>query len=86
MATLRETSKQNYACTGTTADQINAGSLQRIADSLEKMEQPYLQLLRDNEFLNRRYKEQQADLQRMAKRIWAYQGVITKMKKKASCN
>jgi hypothetical protein len=40
---------------GLSLDQINAGSLLRIADSLERMEEPYLKLHRDLDNFKRWY-------------------------------
>jgi exonuclease VII small subunit len=62
-------------------ERIQLGCLQRIANSLEKMEQPFTKLLSDVEYLKRCHKELSASNQRMAKRIAAYRGVINKMKK-----
>jgi hypothetical protein len=87
MATIREKAKLDYnigSSNGTpTWQELEAGTLQRIADSLEKMEKPYLKLLADTEYLSRRYKEERSEVARMARRISALQGVITKMKKAA---
>jgi hypothetical protein len=50
----------------------------------EAMAKPYLKLLSDLEYFQRRNKEQNATAERMARRIAALQGVITKMKKSKS--
>lgn len=64
-----------------TPDELSAGSLQRIADSLEKMEQPYLQLLRDVVFYKKRVESYSRQNDTLRKRVAAYQGVIKRMKK-----
>lgn len=59
---------------------IKVGCLQRIADSLEKIEQPYLRLLNDIGHLHKRNKEQNAAINHLNLRIASLQGVITRMK------
>ena len=48
----KEDSKKNYGTysDALTLEQINTGVLMRIADSVEKMEQPYLRLIREMEY------------------------------------
>lgn len=82
---FKEISKQNYNPPfggSPTREDLNVGCLQRIADSLEKMEKPYLRLLGDVQHLVGRVHFLEHDNKRMAKRISALQGVITKLKKK----
>lgn len=83
MATLKEISRHEYtANVAPSFQEIQTGCAQRIATSLENMEKPYLGLLADVDYLNRRHRELQADNKRMARRIAALQGVITRMKSK----
>lgn len=79
MATCREASKGNWASNGTTED-INQGSLQRIADATEKMAQGYIQLINDRDWWKRRSEGQEQEITRLNNRIKALKGVITKMK------
>lgn len=80
----REASRLNWKPsdgTTMTTDRIGVGCLQRIADAVEKMASSYDSMRRDRD----RHKDR-ADLlekegQRMARRISALQGVITKMKR-----
>ena len=62
--------------------EIMIGCMQRMADSLERMENPYLQMLNDTVFYKRRYQEVCEDNKRIARRVAALQGVITRMKNK----
>ncbi len=83
MTTLREHSRTAWeAPDGATIEQINAGSLQRIADATEKMAASYDRMREDRD----RYK---AELERATTRInrlllsqRALNGVITKLRKK----
>lgn len=61
---------------------INTGSLQRIADSLEKMEKPFDKLIRDNEYYRERNKRQQDRIQSLERSNSALKGHITRLKKK----
>jgi hypothetical protein len=61
-------------------DQLKLGAVLRIADSLEKMEQPYLQLIRDVEWYKKRVQNLDAQNDTLRKRVAAYQGVIKRMK------
>ena len=86
MGTYKEESRREWTPNGRPTDRedIKAGCLQRIADATEVMAKNHAQLVRDKEWYERRYKEGQASGQRMARRISALQGVITRMKKKAA--
>lgn len=82
MANLREHSQMNFSSSGT-LEQIQIGALQRIADATEKMASNYTALQNDRDLYMRWWKEQKAYSQKLARRISALQGVITKLKKKA---
>lgn len=60
---------------------IQVGALQRIAQSLENMEQPYLKLLSERERYERLYRVEVAENATKDKRIAALRGVINRMKK-----
>lgn len=62
-------------------DQIKLGALLRIADSLEKIEKPFKQLLADVEFYRNSTRALQARNETLSKRCAAYRGIITKLKK-----
>lgn len=81
----REESKKGWGTDQKTAlsdDQLEIGCLLRIADSLEKMEAPFKRLLDDNEYLGRRVKEQNAEIDELKRSNAALRGAITRMKKR----
>lgn len=53
------------------------------ASSLEIMQEPYVRLLNDVEYLRNSNKTRLARIEKLEKQVAAYKGVITKMKKKA---
>jgi len=65
-----------------TKEQISIGCLQRIADATELMAQNHSQLIRDRDNYKAYWQGKIIVCQRMARRISALQGVITKLKKK----
>jgi len=80
MATMKDVSRQEWNGERTKED-INAGSLQRIADATEKMAQSYVALIEERERYKRWY-ENQRDLVQIERRSnSALRGVITKLKK-----
>lgn len=85
MKSLKEQSRIDYEIPAghktASCEQINTGCLQRIADATELMASNYISLQRDLETYKRWYKEQRESNNRMARRISALQGVITRMKK-----
>ena len=64
-----------------TMDQLKVGSLMRIADSLEKMERPYAQLIRDYDLYKQLFKDSDARNGKLTRSISALKGVITKLRK-----
>ncbi len=83
MTTLREASKESYGLVSdrATCEEINMGSLQRIADAVEKMASSYDNMRRDRDYYKERTEGLERNSRRMARRISALQGVITKMKR-----
>lgn len=81
MATQREQSKMEWEGRGT-AEDLQLGCLQRIADASEKMAGNYIQLQNDRDWYKKRYYEQQESMNKLHRTISALKGVITKMKKK----
>lgn len=87
---FRKVSRGGYGCeckdgdNRCSTDKVNAGSLQRIADSLEHIEKPYLKLIDDAESLRRLYQENINQIERLRRSNAALRGQITKMKKALS--
>lgn len=86
MSDLREMSRRTWTQTDNSTEQINTGSLQRIADATELMAKRYQDLLDENQ----RYKGYCNDYQRkILKRdrtISALRGQITKLKNQRLIN
>lgn len=61
-------------------DEINCGSLQRIADAAESMARNYLQLQADVTLYKRWYEESQKQIAGRDRTISALRGQITKLK------
>jgi hypothetical protein len=61
--------------------EVQIGCLQRIADSLENMEQPYLKLISERERYERWYNEEKVKRRKLEKSNAALIGVINRMKK-----
>lgn len=82
---LREASKKNWhveTVNGYPGDtNIQLGALMRIADATEKMASNYTTLQNDLAFYKRRFNEERAANERMARRISSLQGWITRLKK-----
>jgi hypothetical protein len=81
MATFKEESKQNWNGQRT-YETINAGSFQRIADSLERIEKPYLDLIRRNEYLENRNKDLRKAIESCKRSNTSLKGWITRLKNK----
>ncbi len=78
---FRDMSKGNWLG-GVTNDNLNSGSLQRIADAAEEMATNYLQLQNDLDRYKRYYEEKSECISRLLKQLSAKTGHITKLKKK----
>ena len=63
-----------------TIDDINTGSLQRIADALEVMEQNYSALIREWDDYERRWRSERAIAEGLERRIRSLKGVITRLR------
>lgn len=79
----REASKQNWTLTSNTIEEINSGSLQRIADATEKMAASYDSLRNERDRYKTWYEDRGRAIAYLNKRIAALRGVITKMKKRS---
>lgn len=64
-------------------DEINLGSMQRIADACELMAQNHVRLVSDRDMYERWYRQNQAYYYAEQRRTRALRGVITKLKAKA---
>ena len=81
MATMCEQSSTDYtACVS--VEQINSGSLQRIAIAVEKMASSYDSMRADRDCYRRWYKEELAKKEVLQHRIAGLRGVINRMKKR----
>ena len=82
--TLRDASKKEFTIVGErgTHEEINTGSLQRIADSCERMGRNYIALETDLNWYKEAYERERNEKRRAWRRNSALRGVITKMKKK----
>jgi hypothetical protein len=89
MANMRDNSRLNIKSSDSgpvNLEDVKIGCLQRIADATEAMAKNYQHLINDRDFYKRRYEEEKALGERMARRISALRGVITKMKKAGNVN
>lgn len=79
---LRDLSKQQLIGSGFPAkyEEINAGSLQRIADATEAMARGYLELIAERNYWKTRCERAEASLRSSARTASALRGVITKLK------
>lgn len=80
----RDISKQNWG-TGEklpSIEQINTGSLQRIADAVEVMSRSHAALLSERDSYKRQYEHQRDYVAALERRVAALRGVVTKLKKK----
>lgn len=85
MKSLKEISRIAYEASDDRPphETIQTGALQRIADAIEAMASNYIQLQKGKELYERWYKNESEENRRLARRISALQGVITRMKRKA---
>lgn len=81
MPNCREESKQNWISRGNTED-INAGSMQRMADALELIAKDRQKLIDDKEYYQESAKRYQECYENEQRRVAALKGVITKLRKK----
>ena len=87
MATIREDSKKTWISQSTTED-INAGSLQRIADAAERqadatelMATKYRETEKQLIFYKEAYPKKNAEIERLKRSNAALRGIINRMKK-----
>jgi predicted nuclease with TOPRIM domain len=90
MGNLREISKANYTShDGATRGAIIVGSLQRIADAMEKQAEAtntiaanWQRLTDERDMYKRWYQEKSAKIDKLNRRISALRGVNTRLKNK----
>lgn len=85
---LREQSRHIWTSTGEklTIEEVSLGVQLRIADSLERMEKPYLKMIDENAYLRKRVQALNEELTRSANTNRALRGHITRLKKKEAAN
>jgi hypothetical protein len=82
----KEESRTNWGATvesetNINRDQIQLGAILRIADSLERMEQPFIKILEERDYYSRKHQENKAEIRKLKKSNAALKGVINKLKK-----
>ena len=80
MSNLREASRKEWTSRDTGED-ITQGCLQRIADATEKMAANHDSLVNERDRYKQWYEEEWKSVQRMARQIAAYRGIVRKVKK-----
>jgi hypothetical protein len=81
---FRDESRREYGTEaegGVSLDQMNAGSLQRIADATEMMAQNHIRLQSDLAQYKRWYNEEREQNRHLERRIRSLKGVITRLRK-----
>ena len=79
----REGSRENYGTYNENLklDQIQLGALLRIADSLEKIEKPYADLINNAEFYKNCSQNARNRENKLKKKVAGLRGYITRIKK-----
>lgn len=79
----RDISKANWG-TGDlpTIEQINTGSLQRIAAAIEVMSRSHASLINERDFYKRQYEQQRDRAAALRRQVAALRGAMTKLKRK----
>ena len=81
-------SKESWSNQNSTAypgdAEMQIGCLQRIANSLEKMEKPFQQLVSERDYFSRKSDRLSNENDRLRRQVAAYQGIIKRMKKQRS--
>ena len=65
---------------GPACEQINTGSLQRIADACEAMAKNHITLMNERDRFERWYREAEKKCARKDKQIAAYRGIVKRLK------
>lgn len=80
MGDLRSSSKMTFNHDKVSLESISTGCLQRIADSLEKIERPYEKLIADYEYIKKRNQRLIDENERLTRQVRAYKGWLTRLK------
>jgi len=80
MPNMRENSKASWTGKGTMED-INCGSLQRIADAVEKMAESYDRVREERDRLKKRVEWRDETIERLHHQNCGLRGYITRLKK-----
>lgn len=77
----KDESRGNWGCRNRNpkTEELQLGAMQRIADSLEKIEQPYLRLIERNEYLRRRVAQQAYDIHRLKNQNRGFKSWVTRL-------
>lgn len=79
----RNTQWGSYQDANLSIEQINCGSMLRIADATEKMSQNYTEIMNDRDWWRNQSKYKDEEIICLNNRIKALKGVITKLKNKS---
>ncbi|WP_339889786.1 hypothetical protein [uncultured Flavobacterium sp.] len=85
MTNFRELSKSHYSGPPS-LDNINCGSIQRIADATELMATNFLKLQSDNEYLRKRNQSLNKENERLQRSANSYKGKYNNLKNKSCQN
>jgi uncharacterized coiled-coil DUF342 family protein len=83
MTTMKESSKREWTSRDITED-INVGSLQRIADACEKMALRHTELIDARDKYANWLRNCEAERDALRKQVSALRGVITKLRRRAA--
>lgn len=82
MPNPKELSRQNWNVEGSTIENINAGSLQRIADATEAMAKNYVAMQNDLDYYKRMYRTHTDEIARLNRSRAALQAWVTRLRNK----
>jgi len=85
MATFKESSKREWATDANVAtkEEIKIGSIQRIADAVEKIMLNYDQLINDRDRYKRWYEQEEAGRKELEHKLAGLRGYVSRLKKKS---
>jgi dihydroorotase len=79
MEDFRTISLKNWTVEKTTNEVIQVGCLQRIADSLEKIEKPYINMCKEADVLRKYIERQDKEMAYLKRAIAGLRGRITRL-------
>lgn len=83
MSNLRDISKREWTSVQGNTGEVNCGSLQRIADAVEKVAQNYQALMTDRDYYKRRTEEEINARHRLQRSYSALRANYTRLKAKS---